>query len=156
MRFWCKGCKKDHTLQEHLVDTTWIPSYDTGFNFRGWVRGSGTRYFEAKCPSCGRKLFRYVDDISQDPFYFSSKCAIIERQKYAKDLIQYGQAGFSLYYKKQYDEIEKAREAAEQKMLATKRERDAYYQKVRHDSSDRAVVRKALEIEEQLSYGHRT
>jgi len=134
--FWCKICSLDLDLEAEKVSVM------------------GDEYFRAKCKR-GHKLVRYITTKSDDPYYHLSKKMRIQRQQFSKDLIQPGQEGFQLIYKKEWDKLEKAREELERKEIAKKKSRDEFYKKyAASGTGNRENVKRVLELEEQ--YGRTT
>lgn len=133
--FWCKNCKLDQRLWAYVKN-----SY-------------GEERFIAECKKCGKELYRYITFKKDDPYYFTSKNAIINRQRFARDLIQPGQTGFQTYYKKEYDKIQKAEEEFSKKQEQKKKERDDFYRRHRYNINEKELAKKVIEAEEKLDYG---
>ena len=125
--FWCKKCKKD-------VDA---PAY------KKTVLGSD--YFQGKCVF-GSRVIRFITNPSEDPYYFQSKRVRIQRERYAKDLIQPGEDGFQTFYRKEWEKLEKAKEEYEKKQLMKKQERDKFYNRFK-GSGYQDIVKKVVERE---------
>ena len=71
------------------------------------------------------------------------------RNKYAKDLIQPSEDRFKLYYPKQYDNMEKAREQQEIKQKKEKQSKDDFFKKYRTGIHNKEM-RNTLKLEEKL------
>lgn len=112
---------------------------------------TGEEYFFAKCMRCRRKLVRYITE-KNDPYFRQSLKLKVQRKTMAKDLIQYGQDGFSTLYKREWDKIEAAREEYEQKQKVKEQERVDFFNKYRHNVNERELAKKVIEGEEKI-YG---
>lgn len=112
------------------------------------IKTSLAEFFRARCRKCEATLVRYISEREKDPYFRYSLKVKRERAEFAKDLLQPGEDGFKLYYKDEYDKIEKAKEDHENEMKRKKEERDAYYKKFKHNISERQVVKRVLELEE--------
>ncbi len=133
--FYCRHCKKDLELEPR----------------KEFALGSDEFRFVAPCLFCKRKLIR-LSNPQKDPFFHLSKRVIMERDKHAKDVVQYGQSGFSMLYQKQWQEFERQREQYEKAQAQKKKERDEYYKKHHYNINDRQLVRKVLEAEDTLTH----
>lgn len=127
--FYCKNCELDQDLEGDIV------------NYYG-----GGRKFVAECVRCGKKLFRLITEKQKDPYYYQSKNVIMLRQKYRKDLIQPGEEGFRMYYKKFADQIDKAEEMYYKRKQEEKARRDKLLKKYYKGSGYRDLTLKAIEL----------
>jgi len=114
------------------------------------VRTSVAKFFRARCSRCDAKLIRKADDPAHDPYFWESKKLRAQRDKLRIDLIQPGASNFRMYYKTQYDKMQRDLEQAEQKEIAQRKERDAFYKKWWYNISTRGVVKHAIEAEEKI------
>jgi len=134
MPFFCEKCG-DFDLEPKKYSNRWVS------------------WYQSKCPKCGMKLIRH-ENPKGDPYYAKSKRVIIMRDKFRKDLLQFGDAGFEMYYKKQHDEFVKQRQAYEEKQIAKKKEFDAFYSKAKYETQGNTqVMRKLVAIEEKMNNG---
>ena len=107
-------------------------------------------WFESKCSKCGIMLIRYKENKHLDPYYRYSPKQRAEQDLYKKDLIQPGQEGFRTYYKKQWEEMDKAAEISEKKEIQKKEERDNFYKKYKHNINTRQAAYAAINAEEKF------
>lgn len=128
--FYCKECGLDQEL-EACIST-----------FYG-----GGKKFVAKCKKCKDELFRLIDEKENDPYFYLSKNVIINRNKFAKDILQPTDKAFKLYYRKEYEKIEKKREEYERRMARKKKERDEFYKNM----LDKGLAKKILDNEEKIN-----
>lgn len=114
------------------------------------VEVMGDEYFRARCKK-DHKLVRYITNKSIDPYYRDSKKMRMQREQFRRDLIQPGEDGFQLIYKKEWEKLEKAREDYEKKQKENKLWRDSFYRKyAASGTGDKEKVKRVLELEEQL------
>ena len=132
--FYCKECKLDQDNQ------SWKENNSYG------------EWFASKCKKCGKKLIRYITEKNKDPYHYQSRNAIINRQKFAKDLLQPNDYGFKTYYKQEYEKIQKAKEDFEKKEQTEKKNQDLFYK----NSLDKGLAKKILQNEEKIKYGKRS
>ena len=135
--FYCKNCKLDYD-----TDKTHIEKYF-----------GGGKKFVSDCPKCDREQFRLITEPHNDPYYYLSKRVIINKNKFAKDLIQPGQTGFQTYYRKEWEKIQNAEKEHEDKKKKFYSEREEMYKKHRHNQDEREAVKAVFEAEEQEKYG---
>lgn len=90
--FYCKFCHRDFSL----------PAAKGENRYGKWLYAS--------CPSCDDKLIRYLTDAKFDPYYKLSPKIKKEREEYRKDLIQFDDPEFKLFYKKQWEKMEALKE----------------------------------------------
>ena len=133
--FYCKNCKLDQNLEAEKVNN------------------SLAEFFRARCGKCGNRLVRYISEKHLDPYYRESRKIKVERGRFANDLIQPGEAGFKMFYKKQYDELEEKKEKYEKEQRLKKIERENYYKRAIKDGASPQIVKKVLELEESKMYG---
>lgn len=149
--FYCTKCELDQRLKAVKLDND-IPCYDAEFNFKGWKKNTYLReWFSAKCSKCKKELIRFITDAERDPYYYQSKNVIINRNKFSKDLVQPGDVGFKILYHDEWLKIEKAREEAELKKIAEKKDRDKFYKEHSSNINDKEFAKKIISIEEKLS-----
>ena len=127
--FWCDKCHEDFDTPSRVKKTY----YEDG-------------YFISHCPK-NHEVVRYITGKEDDPYFFKSEKMKRQRYEFRKDIIQPGQDGFETLYKKEYDKIEKAREAYEKKMMQRKREAEAYYKKLKEQQVDSKIINRAMEAE---------
>lgn len=132
--FYCQSCKSDQDLPASRHET------------------SLAKWFQAYCPTCQKKLIRYIDDKS-DPYFYESRKLKEQRARYAKDVIQYGEAGFQTFYREAWEGFEAQKEAWEKAQYEKKKERDEFYKNNRLNNKE--LAKKVLDIEEKLEYGGR-
>ena len=134
--FWCKKCELDLDLEAEKQNNSYA------------------EWFMARCPKCGVKLLRYITEKHKDPYYHESKRVKIQSRQYAKDLIQPGQDGFKLYYKKEWDKMEQAKEDYEKKRIAKKKDRDEFYKKYAASGMGmREAIKRVVTAEEAMDHG---
>ena len=109
--FWCKNCELDQDLEGYVNKVM------------------GDEYFVADCKKCGKRVVRFISNKRADPYFHQSKRVRIQKEMFARDMIQPGQDGFQLYYKKEWVKIEKAREEYEKKEQMKRINRDNFLQK---------------------------
>lgn len=131
--FYCKNCELDQDRDANI----------------GYYCGGGKKFI-ARCQKCKRELFRLIDEKKNDPYYFQSKNVIMNRQKFLKETLQPNQEGFRMYYKKEYEKMEKAKEEYEKKEKEEKRERDEFYRKM----TDKGLAKKILGKEDEIKYDY--
>ena len=130
--FWCDKCRID-------------------FDNDAILRNNGlAKWFETKCPKCRERSIRYADNPKEDPYYQKSEKIKRQLYQFSKDLIQPNDPKYQMYYKKQYDEMEKNKELYYNRAIKEKKQKDDYYKKFSYDINKREVVKKAIEAEEKL------
>ena len=96
IEFWCDECKKDLTALGHK---SIILSFVEPF-----------AKYDGKCPK-GHRVYRYITDKTEDPYWRKSENVKRDRRRHAKDLLQPGDYGFQTLYgdpnKKRNDALEK-------------------------------------------------
>ena len=131
--FWCDKCKEDFDNEVALRDN------------------GLAKWFETRCRKCGEKSIRYADFPKKDPYFHKSLKIKRMFHEFSKDLIQPGDPRYQIFYKKQYDELEKSRELYYNKQIKDKKEKDKYYEKFSYDINKREAVKAAMEAEEKLN-----
>lgn len=135
--FWCDRCGKDFHLAAYVSSV------------------QGEKYFWAKCPDCRRKLVRYIENVHLDPYYRRSFRLKVQRRELRKDLIQPDDPLFKVYYRQEWEKLEKAKADFEAKERLKKKSRDDFYMRYRHDINARSLAKKVLDAEEQLDVAAR-
>lgn len=136
--FYCNRCRLDADL----------PSFKERNQFGEW--------FASKCPSCERKLIRYVTEKASDPYFHTSLKLKKERTEYSKDLLQPGQEGFQTLYKKEWDAIENASEEWERKQREKKEERERFLKEHSYNIRQKNFAKQVIEHELNIENGART
>ena len=131
--FWCDRCKKD---------------FDDNFTLRS---NRYAKWFETRHKKCREICIRYADFPQKDPYFYKSLKVKRQMLEFAKELIQPGDPRYRMYYKKQYDDMEKSTELYYNRQIKEKKEKDAYYDKFSYDINRREVIKKAIEAEEKIS-----
>ena len=127
--FFCRRCRLDQVLL----------ASQRGNNLAIW--------HEAQCQKCKQRLIRYVSERHADPYFQESIKFQEERDKYKKDLIQPGQEGFKMHYKKEWNKLEKEKERKVKTKKSGEQARDKLLKEFGHDP----VYRKALHnVEDKL------
>lgn len=93
--FWCNQCRRDFVALGRLE-----------------VHGTGsqaTAVYRASCPK-DHQTYRYVTNVPDDPYWLRSHKVRADRQAHEIDMLSPHDPRFKLYYKKQWDELEVARE----------------------------------------------
>ncbi len=133
--FWCEECKKDLKL-------------------RAWVNSTmqGEKFFVARCPQedCGKKLIRLIENKHKDPYFRLSEKLHRESIRMAKDLIQPNDPRFKLYYKDEYDKMERAEQEYELKKKTDAEEKGRLLHDNRYNINKRQQVEALLKIEERI------
>lgn len=127
--FYCRHCGLDQTKEAVKLSNRWVV-----WNY-------------THCTQCNRGIIRYIDDLQNDPYYYYSKKAKSERNKYRKDLIQPHQSGFKTLYGKQYKELETQRESRAKIHKENKISRDKFFKDNNNVHNKKAVL-KAIELTE--------
>lgn len=135
--FFCKACGVDQDLNARLITNSYAQT------------------FQANCQDCGKKLIRYITDKNKDPYFYESVKLKKQRHEMKRDLIQPGQEGFQMLYKKEYDKIQEAAEKHEKKMRDKRRARDAFLKANSANIVDKNMARKIIELEDKIEYGGR-
>lgn len=132
--FYCKKCGLD---QDNLAEVN---------------NNSYGEWFVSKCGKCGNKIIRYITEKEKDPYFHLSKRVIINRQKFVKDILQPGDYGFRIFYKKEYEKIQKAKEDFEKKEQAEKKERDWFLREHSQNIVEKNLAKKIIQNEEEIKY----
>ena len=133
--FWCNECKKD-------------------FELRAWKSGN---YFLSKCngededgDECEETLVRFIKDKHKDPYFRLSEKLRRDRIKMAKDLIQPSDPRFKLYYKDEYDKMERAEYEYGLKKKADAEEKGRLLSANRHNINKKQGIQALLKVEERF------
>jgi len=89
--FWCNDCKLDFGAVAF--------KYEWTYNRVPYAR------YESKCKDCNKRVIRYITDKQWDPWFWRSKNNEIQRKKYAKDMLQPGDPGFTTLYGDPYKKV---------------------------------------------------
>lgn len=130
--FYCNNCDLDQNLHAIKQENRWVS------------------WYVAFCFECGKELIRKISDPGSDPYYGKSIKLKKEREVYKRDLIQPGESGFKIYYKKQSDDLEKEAETREKKSLEDKKGKDKILKEYKN-RSEKHIVKKIFDIEENNS-----
>ena len=108
------------------------------------------KYFAAECSECEKRLVRLIENKHQDPYFRFSKKLGRQRIRMAKDLIQPSDPRFKLYYKDEYDKIERAVEAKEKEKKAKAKERAELHDSYRYNINKAQEIKELIKIEERF------
>lgn len=82
VNFWCDVCRQDWKL----------------VGIRHWLSSLFPDIWDTKCPDCGRRMVRLVNDASNDTYFRVSRQVKLERRMFADDLVQMGDPRFDFLY----------------------------------------------------------
>lgn len=131
--FYCKNCDLDQMLPAWKQQT-----FD------------GEEYWVSRCGKCSGKVVRLIQNPLRDEYYKRSPKVKRERIKYARDLLQPGEAGFKLLYPETARKLEQAEEDYQKNLALEEKKKRELVRSVRHDINKRQVVESALKAEEKL------
>ena len=134
--FWCTACKKDLELPARVLNDYYFIAQCNGEDEDGDL--------------CDKKLYRHIKNKHEDPYFRLSEKLRSERIRMSKDLIQPNDPRFKLYYKDEYDKIERAEQEYELKKKRDAEEKGRLLSENRHNINKRQQVEALLKIEERI------